>query len=52
MPHDSPWPVVLALAVFFVFVSLVLQKYGVAAVFGIACLGALFGWHSREPQES
>jgi cytochrome c oxidase subunit 1/cytochrome c oxidase subunit I+III len=52
MPHESPWPIVLALAVSAVFAMLVLQKYGVAAVLAIVCVLALLGWHSKEPQES
>jgi cytochrome c oxidase subunit I+III len=52
MPHDSPWPIVLALAVSLVFAMLVLQKYGVALVMAILCVLALLGWHSKEPQEA
>jgi len=52
MPHDSPWPVLLALSLLLVFFMLVLHKYGVAGVMAIGCVVSLFGWHSKEPQES
>jgi cytochrome c oxidase subunit I+III len=51
MPHDSPWPALLGLSLLLVFGALVLQKFGVAAVLSIGCVVALFGWHSKEPQE-
>jgi cytochrome c oxidase subunit 1/cytochrome c oxidase subunit I+III len=51
MPHESPWPIVLALALSFVFAMLVLEKYGAAGIGGILCLVALAGWHWHEPQE-
>jgi cytochrome c oxidase subunit I+III len=52
MPHESPWPIILALTVSLVFTMLVLQKFGVAAVMAVLCVLALLGWHSKEPQES
>jgi cytochrome c oxidase subunit 1/cytochrome c oxidase subunit I+III len=52
MPHESPWPVVLALALSLVFTMLVLEKYGAAAIGGILCLAVLAAWHWREPQEA
>ena len=52
MPHESPWPVILAFTLSLVFVMLVIHKYGVAGIMGILCLLALVGWHSKEPQES
>jgi cytochrome c oxidase subunit I+III len=51
MPHDSPWPVVLAVAVSLVFAMLVIGKFGVAAVLAIPCALALVAWHWQEPQE-
>ena len=51
MPHDSPWPIVLALALGLVFTMLVIDKFAVAAAMGALCLLALAGWHSTEPQE-
>jgi cytochrome c oxidase subunit 1/cytochrome c oxidase subunit I+III len=51
MPHDSPWPPLLALALFLVFLMLLLGKYGAAGIMGILCLLTLVGWHSKEPQE-
>jgi heme/copper-type cytochrome/quinol oxidase subunit 1 len=52
MPHDSPWPIILAVTVAAVFAALVISNFGVAAVLGILCLLALVGWHSQEPQEA
>jgi cytochrome c oxidase subunit I+III len=51
MPHESPWPVLLALCLSLVFVMLLLQHYGAAGLMGILCLLTLVGWHSREPEE-
>jgi cytochrome c oxidase subunit 1/cytochrome c oxidase subunit I+III len=51
MPHDSPWPALLGLCLLLVFSMLVIGKYGVAGCFAIGCVLALFGWHSKEPQE-
>jgi cytochrome c oxidase subunit 1/cytochrome c oxidase subunit I+III len=52
MPHESPWPVVLALVLSFVFAMLVIQKYGAAAIGGLLCLAVLGVWHASEPQEA
>ncbi|MFL5948567.1 MAG: cbb3-type cytochrome c oxidase subunit I, partial [Gaiellaceae bacterium] len=52
MPHESPWPIILALTVSLVFAMLVLQKFGVAAVMAVLCVLTLLAWHSKEPQES
>ena len=52
MPHDSPWPIVLAFTLSLVFVMLLIHKYEIAGIMGILCLLALLGWHSKEPQES
>jgi heme/copper-type cytochrome/quinol oxidase subunit 1 len=52
MPHESPWPIVLAFTLSLVFVMLLIHRYGVAGIMGILCLLALLGWHSKEPQES
>jgi cytochrome c oxidase subunit 1/cytochrome c oxidase subunit I+III len=51
-PRESPWPVLLALALALVFTMLVIQVYGAAAIMGIVCLLILLGWHSKEPAES
>jgi cytochrome c oxidase subunit I len=51
MPHDSPWPPLLGLTLFLVFLMLLLGKYGAAGIMGILCVLVLFGWHSQEPQE-
>jgi cytochrome c oxidase subunit I len=52
MPHDSPWPALLGLSLLLLFMALVMGKFGVAGIFGVACILVLFGWHSKEPQES
>jgi cytochrome c oxidase subunit 1/cytochrome c oxidase subunit I+III len=52
MPHESPWPILLALCVSLVFVMLLLQHYAIAGAMGILCLLTLAGWHSKEPEES
>jgi cytochrome c oxidase subunit 1/cytochrome c oxidase subunit I+III len=52
MPHESPWPVLLALCLSLVFVMLLLQHYGAAGLMGILCLLTLAGWHSREPEDA
>jgi len=52
MPHESPWPIVLAVTVSAVFAMLVLEKYGAAAIMGVLSVGALLGWHWQEPEES
>jgi len=49
MPHESPWPVLLAVALGLVFAALVIQRYGVAFVMLIVCGLTLVGWHAREP---
>jgi cytochrome c oxidase subunit I+III len=51
MPHSSPWPITLALGLSGVFACLVIDKFGVAGIFGVLCLLTLFAWHSKEPQE-
>jgi cytochrome c oxidase subunit 1/cytochrome c oxidase subunit I+III len=51
MPHDSPWPPVLALCLALVFTMLVIEKYVVAGIMGILCLLTLAAWHWKEPQE-
>jgi cytochrome c oxidase subunit I len=52
MPHDSPWPALLGLFLLLVFTMLVIGKFGAAGLMAIGCVLALFGWHSKEPQES
>jgi cytochrome c oxidase subunit I+III len=52
MPHDSPWPITLALALSLVFTMLVIGKFAVAGVMAVLCVLALVGWHAREPQEA
>jgi cytochrome c oxidase subunit 1/cytochrome c oxidase subunit I+III len=52
MPHDSPWPILLALCASGFFAVLVVQKYGVAAIFLVLMALALIGWHSKEPHQA
>ncbi|HZR94591.1 MAG TPA: cbb3-type cytochrome c oxidase subunit I [Gaiellaceae bacterium] len=51
MPHDSPWPPLLALTLGLVFTCLVLEKFAAAGLVSITCALVLLGWHSQEPQE-
>ncbi|HVS85589.1 MAG TPA: cbb3-type cytochrome c oxidase subunit I [Gaiellaceae bacterium] len=50
MPHDSPHPPLLALALSLVFTALVLHKFVLAGVFVVACMVVLAAWHSQEPE--
>jgi cytochrome c oxidase subunit I+III len=52
MPHSSPWPILLALATSGFFAVLVVQKYGVAAVFLVLMALTIVGWHSKEPRQA
>jgi heme/copper-type cytochrome/quinol oxidase subunit 1 len=52
MPHESPWPILFALCLSAVFAVLTVEKFSVAAVFGVLLLLTLIGWHSKEPQEA
>ncbi len=51
MPHDSPWPLALAVSIALVFVFLVVHKWVVAGFAASGLAIALLGWHAREPQE-
>jgi cytochrome c oxidase subunit 1/cytochrome c oxidase subunit I+III len=51
MPHESPWPPLLALTLGLVFTCLVLEKFALAGLVSITCALVLLGWHSQEPQE-
>jgi cytochrome c oxidase subunit 1/cytochrome c oxidase subunit I+III len=52
MPHESPWPPILALCLSLVFTMLLIGRYGFAAAMGLLCLLSLVGWHSQEPEEA
>jgi len=52
MPHSSPWPILLALSMAFIFSMLLIGHDSTAGVGGILCLLVLLGWHSKEPQEA
>ena len=51
MPHESPWPPLLALTLAGVFSMLVLGKFELAGIMGVLTLLTLIGWHSKEPPE-
>ena len=52
MPHDSPWPILLAAAMALVFVLLLLHLW-VGALFALSGVAlALLGWHGEEPVEN
>jgi cytochrome c oxidase subunit 1/cytochrome c oxidase subunit I+III len=51
MPHSSPWPILLALALALLFTMLVIQHYMFASIFAVVIALTLLGWHSKEPQE-
>jgi cytochrome c oxidase subunit 1/cytochrome c oxidase subunit I+III len=52
MPHSSPWPILLALALSLLFTMLVIQHFMFAAIFAVVIGLTLLGWHSKEPQEN
>ena len=51
MPHESPWPIVLALCMSLAFTMLVVHQYVGAGIFVGLCGLALLAWHGKEPQE-
>jgi hypothetical protein len=51
MPGESPWPLVLALAITAVFVMLQTVHFVAAAVLVGGVALALIGWHLKEPQD-
>ena len=52
MPHSSPWPILLALALSLLFTMLVITHYLFAAIFAVVLALTLLGWHGKEPQEN
>ncbi len=52
MPHESPWPILLALSMALVFASLIAGTWMAAAAFLVVCALTLLGWHGQEPQEA
>ena len=51
MPHDSPWPILLALALSLVFVLLLVHLW-MGTCFALAGIVlVLLAWHGEEPQE-
>jgi cytochrome c oxidase subunit I+III len=52
MPSDSPWPILVALALAGVFAMLLTQHVIAALVFAGAVAAVLAAWHLQEPQEA
>jgi cytochrome c oxidase subunit I+III len=52
MPSQSPWPLVVAIAVSLVFVMFLTSHFVVGAIFVGLAGCALAAWHWREPQEA
>jgi cytochrome c oxidase subunit 1/cytochrome c oxidase subunit I+III len=51
MPHESPWPVLLALGLTIVFAMLVIEKFLVAGIALGLCAVVLAAWHWKDPDE-
>jgi cytochrome c oxidase subunit I+III len=52
MPPESPWPIVLALAVTIAAFFLLTSHYATAAFFLALAVLTLAGWHAQEPAEA
>jgi cytochrome c oxidase subunit I+III len=52
MPPESPWPIVLALAVTIAAFFLLTSHYATAALFLTLAVLTLGGWHAQEPAEA
>ena len=54
MPHDSPWPFFLSMAMLVLFYAVLVDAYAVAIAAAVVCGGALAGWFwpRDETQES
>jgi heme/copper-type cytochrome/quinol oxidase subunit 1 len=52
MPAESPWPIVLALAVTIAAFFLLTEHYVTAAFFFTLAVLTLAGWHAQEPVEA
>nr|MBA2272680.1 cytochrome ubiquinol oxidase subunit I [Actinomycetota bacterium] len=44
MPHESPWPVLLAAALAVMFYGILLDAYALAALGALGGAGGLIGW--------
>jgi len=51
MPHESPWPLLLAMAATLLAVALLIGQFVIASVALGLILLVLVGWHWHEPQE-
>jgi heme/copper-type cytochrome/quinol oxidase subunit 1 len=52
MPPESPWPLVVMLALALGFVGLLTSHFVIAAIGAGAVVAALAGWHSQAPTET
>jgi cytochrome c oxidase subunit I+III len=52
LPHESPWPILLAASLSLVFTLLLIERFGAAGIAGVLVLLTLVGWHSYEPEEA
>ena len=52
MPHDSPWPILLAGSMALVFACLLFHQWVVAFFMAGTVVFSLLGWHGEEPQEA
>jgi cytochrome c oxidase subunit 1/cytochrome c oxidase subunit I+III len=51
MPSESPWPLLLTLALSVFFVLFLTEHYVAAAGSSVLIVAGLLGWHAKEPQE-
>jgi cytochrome c oxidase subunit I+III len=51
MPHESPWPILLALCLTIVFAMLVIEKFAIAGIALGLCAIVLGAWHWQEVGE-
>jgi cytochrome c oxidase subunit I+III len=51
MPHESPWPILLALCLTIVFAMLVIEKFAIAGIALGLCAIVLGAWHWQEAGE-
>jgi cytochrome c oxidase subunit 1/cytochrome c oxidase subunit I+III len=54
MPHESPWPVALTVALMASFYGLLIDAYVFAGLGAVACMAAIAGWFwpTQETQET
>jgi cytochrome c oxidase subunit 1/cytochrome c oxidase subunit I+III len=52
MPHESPWPIALALCAAVVFASLTAAKFELAAALAALAALVLLAWHTQGPEQA